>query len=328
MPPYNGQLKPEFIQDYTDSMPSKVLLVAEDNAVCSSLQPWLTQCGYTVVLATEGGDQGILLAVTESPDLILIDTDLPVINGWQAINILKASTVTRHIPVIALALPTIAADWNRVLDSGCDACELKPIEPANILAKVQTLLNHPTPSSNVGRAAAGVNLLLFPRPPIPGQTLAVNNHQALGYQEGNPIKVPESAIVHIDDSPIDSQAMTTILQQAGYSYHHIANPIDAIPLLLEIKPKLIFLDLVMPYSNGYEICAQIRRASSLKNIPVVIVTSNDGIVDRVRAKIVGASGFLSKPIQEKRVLRILQQQLATNSSPTSSSLLRKTMKWV
>ena len=303
-------------------MPRKILLVAEDNTVCSSLQPWLTQCGYTVVLATEGGDQGILLAVTESPDLILIDTDLPVISGWQAINILKASTVTRHIPVIALALPTIAADWNRVLDSGCDACELKPIEPASILAKVKTLLKRPATSSNLSRPSAGANLLLFPKPPITNPTAAVT----LGYQGSNPVKV-ESVVVHIDDSPIDSQAMAAVIQQAGYSYHHISNPIDAVPLLLEIKPRLIFLDLVMPYTNGYEICAQIRRASSLKNIPVVIVTSTDGIIDRVRAKIVGSSGFLSKPIQEKRVLRVLQKHLATDSS-LGSSLLSRTIKWV
>ncbi|ESA33189.1 response regulator containing a -like receiver domain protein and a ggdef domain protein [Leptolyngbya sp. Heron Island J] len=306
-------------------MPHKILLVAEDSSVCSSLQPWLTQCGYTVVLATEGGDQGILLAVTESPDLILIDTDLPVISGWQTINILKASTVTRHIPVMALVLPTTAPDWNRVLDSGCDACELKPIDIVSILTKVKTLLNHPSSATaSYGQGpSVGANLLLFPKPPAIDQISVSTDHQALGNRGASLVKVQESTVVYIDDSAIDSQTMAAVIQQAGYDYHNISNPIEAIPLLLEIKPKLIFLDLVMPYTNGYEVCTQIRRASNLKNIPVVIVTNNSGIIDRVRATIVGASGFLSKPIKEKRVLRILQKHLAIDSPSPASFQSRK-----
>ena len=69
-------------------------------------------------------------------------------------------------------------------------------------------------------------------------------------------------------------------------------------------------DLVMPIANGYEVCSQIRRISSLKEIPVIIVTSNDGIADRVRARLVGASGFLGKPIDPDKfpdqIIAILQ----------------------
>ncbi|NES25026.1 MAG: response regulator, partial [Symploca sp. SIO3E6] len=79
--------------------------------------------------------------------------------------------------------------------------------------------------------------------------------------------------------------------------------------LLEHKPELIFLDLVMPIANGYEICAQIRRVSAFQEIPVIIITSSDGIVDRVRAKVVGSSGFLTKPIEQEKVLHILHRYL-------------------
>ncbi|MUG97520.1 response regulator [Scytonema sp. UIC 10036] len=116
-------------------------------------------------------------------------------------------------------------------------------------------------------------------------------------------------IAYIDDSRSDSLKMTYILTKSGYRCITIQESVSALTTLLENKPSLIFLDLVMPIANGYEICAQIRRVSALNNIPIIIVTSNDGIVDRVRAKMAGSSGFLAKPIAIEKVLKILQKHL-------------------
>ncbi len=66
---------------------------------------------------------------------------------------------------------------------------------------------------------------------------------------------------------------------------------------------------MMPIANGYEVCSQIRRISQFKNIPVIILTGNNGIVDRVRAKIVGSSEFLSKPIKPEQVLAVVRKYL-------------------
>ncbi len=63
----------------------------------------------------------------------------------------------------------------------------------------------------------------------------------------------------------------------------------------------------MPIVNGYELCAQIRRISQAKNIPIVILTGKDGLIDRVRSKVVGANDFIAKPINQKRVLSILRK---------------------
>lgn len=118
-----------------------------------------------------------------------------------------------------------------------------------------------------------------------------------------------SLVAYIDDSRSDSLTMSTILTQTGYRFISIQDPVKALPMLLEQKPELIFLDLIMPIANGYEICAQIRRISIFKDTPVIIVTSNDGIVDRVRAKMIGSSGFLAKPIDREKVQKILQRYL-------------------
>lgn len=114
-------------------------------------------------------------------------------------------------------------------------------------------------------------------------------------------------IACIDDSPRECQVMEQILTDAGYRFVGIQDSIQALPTLLEKKPSLIFLDLVMPVANGYEICAQIRRVSQFKAIPIVILTSNDGIIDRVRAKMVGSSGFLAKPVNAEKVLAIVRK---------------------
>ncbi len=83
----------------------------------------------------------------------------------------------------------------------------------------------------------------------------------------------------------------------------------AIATLLARKPDLIFLDLVMPNANGYEICSQLRRLSFFQNTPIVILTGNDGIIDRVRAKMVGATDFISKPIDASVVLEVIRKHL-------------------
>ncbi|EDX85320.1 response regulator receiver domain protein [Synechococcus sp. PCC 7335] len=116
-------------------------------------------------------------------------------------------------------------------------------------------------------------------------------------------------VVYIDDSPADSRAMCSIVEKLGYKYVNIQDPLQALPMLIELKPRLIFLDLVMPVANGYEVCSQIRRITAFKDIPVIIVTSNDGIADRVRAKLVGASGFMGKPIEERRILKVLNKYI-------------------
>jgi chemotaxis family two-component system response regulator PixG len=113
----------------------------------------------------------------------------------------------------------------------------------------------------------------------------------------------------IDDSLRECQTMERILTEAGYQFVGIQDSVQALPTLIEKKPGLIFLDLVMPIANGYEICSQIRRVSTFKDVPIVILTSNDGIIDRVRAKFVGSSGFLAKPVDADRVLAIAQKVL-------------------
>ena len=128
--------------------------------------------------------------------------------------------------------------------------------------------------------------------------------QALQARPSSPLAV------YVEDSRFDCLAMSQILDRAGCRFVNIRDPLQALPILFEHKPDLIFLDLHMPVMNGYEICGHIRRVSAFKETPVIIVTSSDGLVDRVRAKLIGATDFIAKPIEAQKVLTTLQQHLA------------------
>ncbi|WP_081717019.1 response regulator transcription factor [Leptolyngbya sp. Heron Island J] len=300
-------------------MTSKILLVENDEPTCKMLQQQLVQHGYNVVSAIDGGDKGILMAVTEAPDLIMIATDLPVIDGWQTIKILKNSTVTQNIPVIALMALTSETEWGKVTESGCDDYELKPIDLTSVLNKIKALLS-PTGVSTVSTKLSGsTSQLVDSYQPIPYPVKESSGSKQLNQlaKAAAQTAASQSMVVYIDDSPADSRTLAAIIKGAGYGYDNISEPLEAIPTLLELKPSLIFLDLVMPLTNGYEVCAQIRRTSIFRKTPIIIVTNNNGIIDRVRARIVGASGFFSKPVHEKRVIKVLHKHLSASNSNIS-----------
>ncbi len=120
-------------------------------------------------------------------------------------------------------------------------------------------------------------------------------------------------IACIDDSAQICQIMNQIIIKAGYEFLGIQQPIQAVPTLIGVNPKMIFLDIGMPILNGYEVCTQIRRVSKLQEIPIIMLTGNDGVFDRVKAKVCGASDFLSKPIEIDKILQTIDKFSAPNA---------------
>lgn len=122
----------------------KLLLVEDNEMNRDMLSRRLTRNGYEVVIAFDGG-AGIDMAGTESPDLILMDMSLPVVDGWEATRRLKADPATRAIPIIALTAHAMASDRDKALEAGCDDYDTKPVELPRLLEKIRALL----PSSGV-----------------------------------------------------------------------------------------------------------------------------------------------------------------------------------
>ena len=125
---------------------AKVLLVENNPLNRKMLERRLKHCGYEVLTATDG-DKGVSMAIEKQPDLIIMDTDLPVMDGWQSIKILKASTAAAHIPVIALTTNNKSGNWKTALEVGCNDYDTKPIVLKRLLGKVNTLLGETSPDS-------------------------------------------------------------------------------------------------------------------------------------------------------------------------------------
>ncbi len=117
----------------------KILLVEDNEMNRDMLSRRLTRKGFEVVIAVDGG-QGVDMAHSEHPDLILMDMSLPVKDGWTATKELKDKDDTRHIPIIALTAHAMSGDREQALAVGCDDYDTKPIELSRLLGKIDLLL--------------------------------------------------------------------------------------------------------------------------------------------------------------------------------------------
>jgi CheY-like chemotaxis protein len=117
----------------------RILLVEDNDMNRDMLSRRLIRSGYEVFLAVDG-QQGADMALSEQPDLILMDMSLPVIDGWEATRRIKANDATRRIPIIALTAHAMAGDREKVMEVGCEEYETKPIEMSRLLGKIADLL--------------------------------------------------------------------------------------------------------------------------------------------------------------------------------------------
>ncbi|MEH1867258.1 MAG: response regulator [Nostoc sp.] len=133
-------------------------------------------------------------------------------------------------------------------------------------------------------------------------------------------KKPNAPLVAcVDDSPQVCKMLEDIITSNGLRFIKIQDAVQALPTLIQDKPDLIFLDLIMPVASGYEICTQLRRISAFANTPVIILTGSDGLLDRVRAKVVGSTDFITKPVAPDKVMSIIRKYLPTLSVPIEKS---------
>jgi two-component system, cell cycle response regulator DivK len=121
-------------------MNRRILVIDDDLMNLDMISQRLELRGYDVVRAVDA-IQGLELANAEPPDLILMDVNLPEMDGWEATRRLKAEWKTRHIPVVALTAHAMASDRSKALEAGCDEYESKPVDFERLVSKVEMLLS-------------------------------------------------------------------------------------------------------------------------------------------------------------------------------------------
>lgn len=121
---------------------SKILLVEDNELNRDMLSRRLAKRGYEVIVAMHGGE-GLAMARSEAPDLILMDMGLPEVDGWEATQRLKADPPTRAIPIIGLSAHAMPGDEEKAFGVGCDDFDTKPVELPRLLEKIENLLKRP-----------------------------------------------------------------------------------------------------------------------------------------------------------------------------------------
>ncbi len=133
-----------------------------------------------------------------------------------------------------------------------------------------------------------------------------------------PTKTFKYLVACIDDSPLVGKSLEKILVPMDCKVLSILDPLRAINILLKYKPDLIFLDLMMPNTNGYELCSALRKTSVFRDTPIVILTGNADMINRVRVKMTEASHFISKPAEAAKIVPVVEKLLGITQSKQST----------
>ncbi len=118
----------------------KILIVEDNEMNIDMLSRRLERRGYEIVIVMDGAE-GTAKAKADMPDLVLMDMNLPVLDGWEATRQLKADAATQHIPIIALTAHAMVGDRERALEAGCDEYATKPVDVAELLEKINSVLD-------------------------------------------------------------------------------------------------------------------------------------------------------------------------------------------
>jgi len=116
----------------------KILYVEDNEDNVYMLKNRLSRAGFTVIVATDGA-QGVAMATSERPDLVLMDLSLPVVDGWEATRQIKANPATKHIPVVAITANAMTGDKEKAMAAGCDDFDTKPVDMPRLLGKIKAL---------------------------------------------------------------------------------------------------------------------------------------------------------------------------------------------
>jgi CheY-like chemotaxis protein len=118
---------------------AKILIVEDNEMNRDMLSRRLIRKGFDIIMA-EDGQKGVDMSISDSPDLILMDLSLPIMDGWQATTTIKSNDITKEIPIIVLTAHAMAGDREKALEAGADEYDTKPIEFKRLLGKIKEFL--------------------------------------------------------------------------------------------------------------------------------------------------------------------------------------------
>lgn len=249
------------------------ILLVEDNPINQSVvQALLARMELSVTVAADG-EQAVHLAKEADFDLILMDIQMPVMDGYQATQAIRQFNA--DIPIIALTAASMVEDKQKALAAGMNDHLAKPIQFAKLQATLARYL------SNLPlRADVSDNT---PQPLAPVELVRRDE------------RIKTATVLIVDDMPTNVKILANRLK-AEYQIQVASNGAKAIDIATGSNPPdLILLDIIMPDMDGYEVCRQLKNNAHTSNIPIIFVSALGEAVDEEKGLNLGAVDHISKP---------------------------------
>ncbi|MEB3356497.1 MAG: response regulator [Synechococcales bacterium] len=179
-----------------------------------------------------------------------------------------------------------------------EMCRRPSPSPMGAGAKSSLIVDSPVSEKGVGRSPNALE-----NSPSIEPVNSPSSSSAHEYGATPPLKKSKYVIVCIDDSPSVLRKIKSFFDEKTFSVLTISDPMNALLQIIRNKPDLILLDVNMPNLNGYELCSLLRRHSNFKKTPVIMVTGKTGFLDRTKAKLIGTSGYLTKPFTKAELIK-------------------------
>ncbi len=250
----------------------KKILIVEDVEFNRDYLVQLLEQEYEILTAADGA-AGIELAERTSPDLILMDLSMPVIDGWEATRRIKANPALKSIPIVALSAHAMRGDEEKARACGCDDYLCKPIDEGLLFDKLRTFLGGDRRDTMGARSGGKEDHAMTKR----------------------------SRILIVDDDPASVDVLEQELDLLGYETIRATNGQEALEKVATDAPDLILLDVMMPVMDGFTVCRTLKEDEDTRLVPIVIMTALGAVEDRIRGTQAGADDFLTKPVNEREL---------------------------
>ncbi|MGK5058844.1 EAL domain-containing protein [Janthinobacterium sp. LB2P49] len=247
------------------------ILIIEDNATNMELMVYLLRAfGYTPLTAYDG-EEGVRMARSELPDLIICDVHLPKLDGYGVVAELKKDPQLLNIPALAVTALAMVGDRERLLEAGFNGYIGKPIEPDLFVAELESFL--------------------------PGAP-------------STPVKNDIATILIVDDHVLNREFLTALLGYDGHRLLEAANGADALEILRTERPDLIISDILMPNMDGYEFVTRVHADPALTNVPIIFYTATYREQEAILlAQACGVRWVLPKPSDPELIVRTVNEAL-------------------
>ena len=264
-----------------ENEPKPIILIAEDEeAVVNFYTAALREQGYEVVVAKDG-QQALEAARSALPDMVLLDLSLPVHDGFQVLEVLKADPATAGIPVIMMTATGSTEDKVKGLEGGADDFLTKSFDLQELLARVRSLLK----LKRLHDQMAGARKARAAQDAVPAVREAATGH-----------------VLIVEDDEHIAKVCKYVLGMGGFETHIIGNGTDAATYTSIALPDLVILDLMLPGMHGLDLLKHLKENPVTADIPVIVLSALDDLKTKMKGLYLGADDYLVKPVNSIELL--------------------------